>query len=111
MTAWWEWVSAGLAEREWTEYRLAKTTGIAKGVIALWRTKGSEPEIGSVRQVAEAFDVSAIDAMIAAGYLAPDELPESMSVLEAIRRDRSLDAAGRDALVSVYRAVVTTGSR
>lgn len=99
---------------EWDAMQIAPTTwcrqvGIADPTVYRWR-QGVEPDMRSLRRVAEALGRPIVDILVAANYLQPDEVgghvavPRSYDVLEAINLDQAISDQCREALRQVYDA-------
>lgn len=101
-------------QKEWDAMKIAPTTwcrqvGIADPTVYRWR-QGVEPDMRSLKRVAEALGRPVLDILVAAEYVTPEEAkghiatPRSYDVLEAIRLDQSISDNCREAMRQVYDA-------
>ncbi|OOL30445.1 hypothetical protein GQ85_19870 [Rhodococcus rhodochrous] len=73
MTRFSEWFDALYRERGYdTDAAVARALGVQQSVIKRWR-EGSAPSIDNLRKISTTLAVPMQQAMIAAGYLTPDE--------------------------------------
>lgn len=75
-TAWARWLRTRLDERGWTQTALTQATGeiFDSSRVSRWLREGQTPDMRSVRAVCSAFGVPAVEGMIAAGYLLPEDV-------------------------------------
>lgn len=91
----------------------ARRHNIADATIIRWR-QGVEPDMRSLRRVAEALGRPLWEVLTAAGYIDPEEVgrdvsPREYDVAEAIRLDRRLTPRARELLNQVYDIALSTG--
>jgi transcriptional regulator with XRE-family HTH domain len=84
---------------------LAALTDVSNAYLSQIERGMHEPSVRVLRSIAEALDVPADALLRDAGLLAEDEEPsESASAEAAIRADRDLTDAQKEALLAVYRS-------
>ena len=92
---------------------------MSDATVLRWRDGDAEPDMRTLRRVAEALGRPLIDVLIAAGYVDPEQaggyaVPiRSYSLLEAIELDRTISDGEREALRQVHDAfaLVQSGQR
>jgi len=95
-------------EREWAAMDIRPTAwcrkvGLADATIFRWRDEGCEPDMHTLKKVADALERPLIDVLIAAEYIPLDEaggyeVPDrTYDLLEAIRLDPELSDGEREA--------------
>lgn len=95
-------------EKEWDAMKIAPTrwcreAGIADPTVYRWK-HGVEPDMKSIRRVAEALGRPVLDVLVAAGYVSSEEAnghipgPRSYDLREALRLDENFSPAIREAL-------------
>lgn len=108
-----EWDAMGIRPTAW-----CRKVGMADATVLRWRD-GVEPDLRTLRRVAEALGRPLLDLLVAAGYVTSAEaggysVPiRSYSLLEAIELDRSISDGEREALRQVHDAfaLVEAGRR
>lgn len=90
---WWAFVQQ--TARGASQHAIARAVGVSASSVNRWRS--SRPKPSSVRLFAEAYGVSVIDAMVAAGHLNDGDSENDPSVL----REQ------RDALAAAYADLLT----
>jgi hypothetical protein len=99
-----EWDRMGLKPTAWT-----RKVGIPDATVLRWRD-GIEPDMRSLKRIAEALERPLVDVLLAAEYITPDEVsgyvpqPRSYDLLEAIELDPKLSDGEREALRQVHDA-------
>ncbi|MBM4722565.1 helix-turn-helix domain-containing protein [Rhodococcus hoagii] len=73
MSNWSDFLRARLDDRGWDAARLAAEAGVTPSIVSRWMSGAHKPTADRVRAVAEALDVSVMDAMIAAEVITADE--------------------------------------
>jgi hypothetical protein len=109
-------------EKEWAAMKIAPTTwcrqvGIADPTVYRW-SQGVEPDMKSIRRVAEALGRPVIDVLVAAGYVSAEEAgghvpaPRSYSLIDGLNLDTTYSPEIREALRQVLDAMllVETGA-
>jgi len=93
-----EWANMGIKPTAW-----CRKVGLADATIFRWRDEGCEPDVATLKKVAEALERPLIDILIAANYITPDETggykaPErTYDLLETLRLDTGLSPHEREA--------------
>ncbi|ORM00687.1 hypothetical protein [Prescottella equi] len=57
-----------------TEAEISRAVNISQSIVGRWRIQGTAPEIKSLRRVADGLGVSIQEALVAAGYVTPEEV-------------------------------------
>lgn len=79
---------------DWSEYlvslsanqsEIGRAAGVSSGTVSRWFSKQTVPDAGAVVAVARAFGQSPTHALVAAGYLTPDEVERSRPGHPALR--------------------------
>jgi hypothetical protein len=108
-------------EKEWAAmktgpYAWCREVGIADPTVFRWK-QGVEPDMRSLRRVAEALGRPVLEILIAVRYVSVAEAnghvvapPPSYSVLEALERDQSISDDVREVLRQVYDSVMAIES-
>lgn len=103
-----EWDAMGIAPTTW-----CRTVGIPDPTVYRWKT-GVEPDMKSMRRVAEALERPLVDVLLAAGYVTPaqvgghiPELRRPHDLREALEKDQSVDAGLREAIRQMLDAFET----
>ncbi|NKU37723.1 helix-turn-helix domain-containing protein, partial [Rhodococcus hoagii] len=73
MSNWSDFLRARLDDRGWDAARLAAEAGVTPSIVSRWMSGAHKPTADRVRAVAEALDVSVMEAMIAAEVITADE--------------------------------------
>lgn len=108
-----EWDRLGIRPTAW-----CRQVRIADATVLRWR-EGVEPDMRSLRRVAEALERPLIDLLLAAEYVTPEQIDgreitdRSFDLLETIRLDPKLSSAEREALRQVHDAfaLVESGAK
>jgi transcriptional regulator with XRE-family HTH domain len=80
------WLQAKMAERGWNALRLAHEIDVVPSLVSRWMSATQIPSVESLKAIAQAFQISEIEAMTAAGYLSPDEVSDDPRRLELLRQ-------------------------
>lgn len=93
-TTWSRFLSAALAERDWTGADLIRKSRdrLDAGLVSRWLSGEATPQIPNIRTVCRALGVPAIEGMIAAGRLEPDDV----GVTFIRQRTRAGDLSARE---------------
>lgn len=93
-TTWATWLSAALAERDWTMADLIRRSmnRLDAGLVSRWLSSDAVPQLPNIRLVCRALGVPAVEGMIAAGRLEPDDI----GVTLIRQRTRALDLSARE---------------
>lgn len=107
-----EWNALGTTRGAW-----CRTAGLSASTVMRW-SQGAEPDLRNLRIVAAGLDRNLVDILFAAGYI--DERDARMrrvapprprlDIEVAIKTDRSISVAERDALLAVHAAFSTLGA-
>ncbi|MCA1009073.1 helix-turn-helix domain-containing protein [Rhodococcus hoagii] len=73
MSNWSDFLRARLDDRGWDAARLAAEAGVTPSIVSRWMSGAHKPTADRVRAVAEALDVSVMEAMIAAEVITAEE--------------------------------------
>ena len=99
-----EWARMGIRPTAW-----CRKVGLADATVLRWR-EGIEPDLRSLKRVAEALERPLIDILVGARYVTSEEAggyvvaPRCCDLLEAIRLDPELSDGEREALRQVHDA-------
>jgi len=102
--SWWQYVvtvTGNAAQKD-----IAAATGIDQSSISRWQRGTNTPRAEAVVALARAYGRSPVEALVAAGYLASDEL----GVVELTTLTGDLRGASIDSLLSELRRRVLAGS-
>jgi transcriptional regulator with XRE-family HTH domain len=102
--SWWQYVvtvTGNAAQKD-----IATATGIDQSSISRWQRGTNTPRAEAVVALARAYGRSPVEALVAAGYLASDEL----GVVELTTLTGDLRGASIDSLLSELRRRVLAGS-
>jgi transcriptional regulator with XRE-family HTH domain len=80
------WLQAKMAERGWNALRLAHEIDVVPSLVSRWMSATQIPSVESLKAIAQAFQISEIEAMTAAGYLSPDAVTDDPRRLELLRQ-------------------------
>lgn len=86
---WWQYVEEGLERNGITQSFLADTIGLNRGAASQWRNGGSPGPIRdreTIRATAQALGTSVLDALVAAGYVTPEELEAERAGVPLVER-------------------------
>jgi transcriptional regulator with XRE-family HTH domain len=72
MSIWWDYVSAGLERKGWSQSDLATEIEVNRSAVSNWATKGAVAKPPVARRVARALGTTEADALKAAGH-APED--------------------------------------
>jgi transcriptional regulator with XRE-family HTH domain len=103
-------------EREWEAMDIrpsawCRRVGLADATVLRWREGESEPDMRTIRRVADALERPVIDLLVAMGYVTRREAggyeppARTYDLLETIRLDPKLTDGEREALRQVYDAI------
>lgn len=75
-SSWSNWLGAQLAERDWTQADLVRASNpkLDDSAVSRWRSGQLVPQLANIRIVCRALGVPAVEGMIAAGRLEPEDL-------------------------------------
>lgn len=105
-----EWDAMDIRPTAW-----CRSVGLADATVLRWRD-GVEPDLRSLRRVAEALGRPLLDLLVASGYVTEEEAggyvvpPRSYDLLEAIQLDQSISDGEREALRQVHDAFAMVGA-
>ena len=102
--SWWEYV--GTVTGNAAQKDIAAATGIDQSSISRWQRGTNTPRAEAVVALARAYRRSPVEALVAAGYLASDEL----GVVELTTLTGDLRGASIDSLLSELRRRVVAGN-
>lgn len=93
-----------------TPTELGRASGVDQSVISRWLNEGRTPQVDQLRKIGGPLDASMLDLLIAAGYVARDEIDVTEAatttvladVAEAIRQDAGLIEEARAHLLTQY---------
>lgn len=92
-----------------TPTEMGRASGVDQSVISRWLNEGRTPQVDQLRKIAGPLDATMLDLLIAAGYVAPDEVNVTEAattvladVAEAIKNDTDLIEEARAHLLSQY---------
>ncbi|MFC5993517.1 helix-turn-helix domain-containing protein [Pseudonocardia hispaniensis] len=102
-SSWAVWLQNRLDERSWRQAELVNRSGgtVTRAQVSRWLKGGHVPDIASIRDVCEVLGVPAVEGMIAAGHLSPEDL--GVSVIERHREAR--DLSKRELLAELDRRI------
>jgi transcriptional regulator with XRE-family HTH domain len=104
-STWWQYVltvTGNAAQRD-----IAEATGIDQSSISRWQRGATTPRAEAVVAFARAYGHSPVEALVAAGYLASDEL----GVVELTTLTGDLTSVSVDSLLSELRRRVLAGGQ
>lgn len=79
-----------------TEADISRAVNTSQSIVGRWRLHGAVPEMKTLRRVAEGLNVPIQEALIAAGYVKPEEVGVFQTSVEDIpTRDLLLELARR----------------
>lgn len=73
MSNWSDFLRARLDDRGWDAAHLAAEAGVTPSIVSRWMSGAHKPTADRVRAVADALNVSVMEAMIAADVITPEE--------------------------------------
>lgn len=100
-----EWDAMGIGPTAW-----ARRVGLPDATVLRWRDEDVDPDMRTLRRVAEALERPVVDVLLAAGYVTSDELNgyavpvRTYDIIETIRLDQKLSDPEREALRQVHDA-------
>lgn len=106
-TPWSQWLAAALAERDWTPADLIRAVRdkafkrLDDGLLSRWLSGDAIPQMDNIRIVCRALGVPAVEGMIAAGRLEPDDV----GVTFIRQRTRAVDMSARELSEEVTRLI------
>jgi transcriptional regulator with XRE-family HTH domain len=80
------WLQAKMKAKGWNALRLAHEIDVVPSLVSRWMSATQIPSVESLKAIAQAFQISEIEAMTAAGYLSPAEVSDDPRRLEILRR-------------------------
>ena len=99
-----EWAARGITMTAW-----CREAGISNTTVLRWR-EGTEPDLRTLRIVADKLERSLVDVLLAAGYIYQDEVDgyeiptRYYDIVETIRLDPDLSDEEREALRQIHDA-------
>jgi transcriptional regulator with XRE-family HTH domain len=110
-SAWWAYVTR-TAGTEATQKDIAEATGIEQSSISRWKLGKNTPHADAVVHFARSYQASPVAALIAAGYLSPDEVEGVVEIAATpISQLTTSEVVGqlRDLFNELQRRVPTVG--
>jgi transcriptional regulator with XRE-family HTH domain len=85
------WLQAKMKAKGWNALRLAHEIDVVPSLVSRWMSATQIPSVESLKAIAQAFQISEVEAMTAAGYLSPAEVSDDPRRLEILRRVSSVE--------------------
>ena len=94
MSSWSDFLRVKMEEKNWDANRLAQAAGYSPSVISRWLSGEHLPSPDKLRATVDALNANIIEAMVAAGFIRPDEVhgpvtltdPDLLSDEEVVRQ-------------------------
>lgn len=94
MSSWSDFLRVKMEEKNWDATRLAHAAGYSPSVISRWLSGEHLPSQDKLRATVDALNANIIEAMVAAGFIRPDEVhgpvtltdPDLLSDEEVVRQ-------------------------
>ena len=94
MSSWSDFLRVKMEEKNWDATRLAHVAGYSPSVISRWLSGEHLPSQDKLRATVDALNANIIEAMVAAGFIRPDEVhgpvtltdPDLLSDEEVVRQ-------------------------
>jgi transcriptional regulator with XRE-family HTH domain len=67
--------------REWSQAQVARSVGVTTSCVSRWLNSEQKPTVDLIRACAAAFEVSVIEALLAAGAVTGEELRSGVTGL------------------------------
>ncbi|AEV51940.1 transcriptional repressor [Rhodococcus phage REQ3] len=99
----WLWTTARRRGLE-TEAEISRAVNTSQSIVGRWRLQGAVPEIKTLRRIADGLNVPIQEALVAAGYVLPEEVGVVRTDIKDIPAAELLaNIATRDLLLELAR--------
>jgi hypothetical protein len=112
-TSWATWLRARLAEHDWEQHDLIRASSpkLDAGLVSRWLSGDAVPHLPNIRVVCRALGVPAVEGMIAAGRLEPNDVGVTLIRQKPRASDLSARELGEEVTRRLAVAESVEGSR
>jgi transcriptional regulator with XRE-family HTH domain len=85
------WLTARMDERQWNTVQVGRALGISPSLVSRWLAGERLPSIHAMHAIAQAFQRSLQEVLVATGHVPPHEVPDDPRKWELVRTIAELD--------------------